>query len=428
MRRAPGPSCTTVTRPRTTTSRPNTTSPAHLQALGGHQRRRALREARLEVVQQLEVRRVEHRHRRPGALGRPRRGQHDLRVLGEHVGVGAQHEQVVRGLDRREAPPRDAQRPRALEHVDRRAHRGLQLDHRGRRRVGRVHRLAVDDHRQAEDALAAGQQAGQGAQVDPQRVRVEEAVARDVLEGVRVLVGRLGDLAQHQAAGAPAREVTALAVGLGALGDLHDERDLLARDPAEDPRVQHGAEVVGVRDERPAIVALQQCVQEPGGDERRVEVAVAGRRPLQARDRPATRRARSRRRAAWGPCSGRSPAGRRPPGRGGGPARRSESSRVAKLFMSTSGRRAPERSRSPRTCRAMTSRKVRPSLTSSRDLARVIPMLVPSPPLSLRTTARSSAARPSSPASGRSSAQGASATGSISASGSTPVSPSRSRR
>ena len=58
--------------------------------------------------------------------------------------------------------------------------------------------------------------------------------------------------------------------------------------------------------------------------------------------------------------------------------------------MSTSGSRAPERARSSSTWRAMRSRKLSPSLTSSSDLAFVIPMLVPRPPLSLMTTAWSS--------------------------------------
>ena len=79
----------------------------------------------------------------------------------------------------------------------------------------------------------------------------------------------------------------------------------------------------------------------------------------------------------------------------------SVSSRVAKLFISSSGMRASWRSRRCSTWRAITSRKVWPSFTSSSDFALVIPMLVPRPPFSLRTTARS---RSDSSASGSSSA------------------------
>jgi hypothetical protein len=63
------------------------------------------------------------------------------------------------------------------------------------------------------------------------------------------------------------------------------------------------------------------------------------------------------------------------------------SSRVAKLFISSSGMSAPLRSRRWSTCRTITSRNVSPSLTSISDFARVIPIEVPSPPLSLSTTA-----------------------------------------
>src|ERR687889_487039 len=52
-------------------------------------------------------------------------------------------------------------------------------------------------------------------------------------------------------------------------------------------------------------------------------------------------------------------------------------------FISTSGSRAPYRSRSPRTWVAITSRKLLPGLTSSSDFGPDRPMLVPSPPLSL---------------------------------------------
>ena len=66
----------------------------------------------------------------------------------------------------------------------------------------------------------------------------------------------------------------------------------------------------------------------------------------------------------------------------------SVSSLVRKLSMNSSGSRTSCCSRSASTCRAMTSRKVSPSRTSSSDLARSRPIDVPSPPLSLMTTVR----------------------------------------
>ena len=92
--------------------------------------------------------------------------------------------------------------------------------------------------------------------------------------------------------------------------------------------------------------------------------------------------------------------------------------------MSTSGSRAPDRLRSSSTWRAITSRNVCPSLASISDLAWVMPMLVPSPPLSLSTTAWSSGAS----SSGSESRSWRSPTGSISDSGSMPVAPSASWR
>ena len=91
-------------------------------------------------------------------------------------------------------------------------------------------------------------------------------------------------------------------------------------------------------------------------------------------------------------------------------------------FISTSGIRAPLASRSDSTWRAITSRNESPSLTSSSDFARLIPIDVPSPPLSLITTASSSGAS----APGSASASGRSRTGSISSSPISPDSPASS--
>ncbi len=62
------------------------------------------------------------------------------------------------------------------------------------------------------------------------------------------------------------------------------------------------------------------------------------------------------------------------------------SEEVRKLFMNISGSVAPYSRRMWSTWRAMTSRKERPRRTHSSDLARAIPIEVPSPPLSLITT------------------------------------------
>jgi hypothetical protein len=123
----------------------------------------------------------------------------------------------------------------------------------------------------------------------------------------------------------------------------------------------------------------------------------------------------------------RKSSGRSPPMSGYAPSASSVSSRVRYESMNISGSRTPCRRRSDSTCRTMMSRKLRPSLTSSSDLARSIPIEVASPPLSLTTTVRSSARVPSSSLCAAVSRAGLSS-GSMVDSGTMPVSPSRSRR
>ena len=147
---------------------------------------------------------------------------------------------------------------------------------------GRVDRLAVDDDRQAEDAVALGQARGQRVEVDPQVVGVEPRVPVGVLEVVVLALGHHRAVAQHEAPVALAHaEVAALAVVAGAGADLGDVGDALARHPRRHRALAGGAEVVGVGQERVAVAALAQGVEQPGGLQRDVDVAVARRAPLQ---------------------------------------------------------------------------------------------------------------------------------------------------
>ena len=57
----------------------------------------------------------------------------------------------------------------------------------------------------------------------------------------------------------------------------------VAREPGEDPRVERRAQVVRVGDERVAVAALEQRAEHPRRQQRRVDVAVARRAPLQRR-------------------------------------------------------------------------------------------------------------------------------------------------
>ena len=87
-----------------------------------------------------------------------------------------------------------------------------------------------------------------------------------------------------------AREVAALAVARRTADRLDRERCAAGGEPARDPGVGYGAEVVGVRHEGPLVARVEEAFEEAGAAQRGVEVAVAGRAPLQVRVlRPADR-------------------------------------------------------------------------------------------------------------------------------------------
>ncbi len=177
----------------------------------------------------------------PGAVeGRPH-----LPVTGELVGIRAHHQQIVRSLHRDEPRAGDMDRPGAADRADRRAHRRLELDHRGARRLPRVDGLAVDDQGQNGCPRVGVLQVRQGAQVDRDVVGVVPAPALDVGER-RVAVWHLRRLPQHHPA-LVAGEVAALTIGQRAAHRFQRERHLLgAGQPCGDPDVGERAEVVGV--------------------------------------------------------------------------------------------------------------------------------------------------------------------------------------
>ena len=72
------------------------------------------------------------------------------------------------------------------------------------------------------------------------------------------------------------------------LAHLGDEGQAVLDHPGRDVGVAGGAEVVGVGEERVADPLLQQGVEHAGRDERDVDVAVAGRAPLELGVRRAT--------------------------------------------------------------------------------------------------------------------------------------------
>ena len=223
---------------------------------------------------------------------------------------------------------------------------------------------------------------------------------------VEVRVGRLRRLAQQQTDRRRARGRGARPCGRPPCGRRPPSRTgLLARDPGQDPRRR--ARRRGCRSStrtRSGSRASQQrrraCPRSPARCRGRRGRAA----PTRAPGRPATRPASRSSAPSLGTLFCRKSAGTSR-GRSGVPRERRQRV-VARGEASSSARaaaRAPVRSRRASTWRAMMSRKVSPSLISSSDLARVMPMLVPRPPLSLRR--RRGRARRAS-ASGRSSSVG----------------------
>mmetsp|Transcript_8637 Transcript_8637/g.27096 ORF Transcript_8637/g.27096 Transcript_8637/m.27096 type:complete len:1102 (-) Transcript_8637:19-3324(-) len=242
-------------------------------------RRRAADQERLQLLDELVLLRVERDLRR----GREARGE-DRDGVDDDVGVRAQEEEVVALLHRGEPGPGHDDRRRALEALDRRAHRRLELEHLGRRVVLRVHRLLVLDHRQGDDAARGVQEAPQRLEVDPEVVRVEVLVRRDVLELVLVLVRALRRLAQDELrVGLAHGQVAALLVVRRPLAALHHEGRLRVGEVLEELGVERRAEVVRVRDEHVLDALGEEGVQLPRAEQRGVQVAVARRAPLDRR-------------------------------------------------------------------------------------------------------------------------------------------------
>ena len=114
----------------------------------------------------------------------------------------------------------------------------------------------------------------------------------EVGQGVLVLGQGLRGLAEHDpAVGLAAREVAALAVARRPADRLDRERCAAGGEPARDPGVGYGAEVVGVRHEDALVAGVEEPLEQAGAAQRGVEVAVAGRAPLEVGvPRPADRR------------------------------------------------------------------------------------------------------------------------------------------
>ena len=198
-----------------------------------------------------------------------------------------------------------------------------------------------------------------------------------VLEGVDVLVGRLRDLAQHEPRRRTARRArwpplrsdgvrSATSIANGAP---------LAANQREDPRVEHRAEVVGVGDEGVAVAGVEQRLEHARGHAARCRGRRGRAAPTPGPGRRATPPGVRSSARSLGSLFCRKSSGRPDRrGRRSAPARPASRSRVRKLFMSTSGSRAPLRSRRSSTWRAMRSRKRQPVLDLQQRLGAVMPI------------------------------------------------------
>ena len=166
---------------------------AHLELLAVEQRGVAFHQG-LHLVHQLVVLVVELDRRL--RLAR----ELDCALRRQRVRVRAQGEEVAARLDGREALARHAHRARALEALNRGAHRGFELEHWRAVAVARVDGLLVLDQRQRQHALIRLHCGLERLEVDPQVVRVEVLVLIDVLERGLVLVADHRALAQQQLA------------------------------------------------------------------------------------------------------------------------------------------------------------------------------------------------------------------------------------
>ncbi len=273
----------------------------------------------------------------------------------------------VRGTSSRLAPG---------EALDRRPHGALQLDHRRRVRVAGSTVLRLTIRGSSSTPCECSSVLGQSAQIDPQVVGVVVAPAPEVAKRFLVLGRGLGRFAQDELTirAAPG-DVTALAVGLGALHDLHQKRDLL---PTPGERRSGGqAARRGCRSWRSSRSG------NPARAARRASPSGAARR-RRRRDRADTTPGPG----AFGQLTGarrirlelgdhalhevraRCPRGRSP---GRLPERFSVAARVASLFISTSGRRTPWRSRRARVWPTMMSRNDRPSRACDQRLGLLQP-------------------------------------------------------
>ena len=153
----------------------------------------------LETVRNIAepLQKVVHLVEATAELDQGHRGKRTLRVhladaFLDRVQIAHDEQQVTGGLDRQEAAAGHVYAQSAVEVLDGRSRRGLQLDH--------VHalvgRLVVDDYLHVQSALL--DDALDRLQVNPQVVGIKDLELAHAFELVHVVLGHLGDLEKSQ--------------------------------------------------------------------------------------------------------------------------------------------------------------------------------------------------------------------------------------
>ena len=198
--------------------------------------------------------------------------------------IGTHDEQIVGGLHWKEAHTIHLHADGTVEQADGRAHGGFELNDLLGIRVGGIHGLLVANHRQWQHTIVFGKLGLERVNANPDGVRIEVRVLLDILSRCLVVRMHLTHLAQHQsAAGLVTHDVTALAVGLGADGNLCHKRCAGVLEMLGQRAGWASTEIIGIGDEEILEAVLLEHIEQTGLPNSGEQVAVSRRAPFQIR-------------------------------------------------------------------------------------------------------------------------------------------------
>ena len=179
--------------------------------------------------------------------------------------IGTHDEQIVGGLHRKKAHTIHLHADGTIEQADGRAHRGFELNDLLGIRVGGINGLLVANHRQRQHSIVFGKLGLERVNANPDGVRIEVRVLLDVLSRCLIVRMHLAHLAQHQSTGGLVpHDVAALAVGLGAGGDLRHERCAGVLEMLGQRAGGASTEIIGIGDEQVLEAMLFEHIEQTG--------------------------------------------------------------------------------------------------------------------------------------------------------------------